>query len=237
MRWLNVTKNGEVLTNKLIEIMDATPNSVQVEIVSSFPEIIPDHLHDLVVGELKKEAWLGKKHLTATILDTFSNLSLKSDMSMLLRSHVLDKIKDAPKEELPIMVKFVVSCTTAREAVLEIDTLRDNLDLDKGFEILSQRMKKKTSKDSEEFDVLVLEVIRLAINSEVLISDAWFNAIDKGTLLPEQKLKSLDLLVLFQLYDLPNKRKNVESLFKNKIRSGKLTEELVRKCFKVCTYK
>ena len=104
--------------------------------------------------------------------------------------------------------------------------------------MLSQRMgKKKTlSKNSEEFDVLVLEVIRLAMNSEVQISDAWFNAIDKGTLQPDQKLKSLDLLILFQLYDLPNKRKSVESLFKNKIRSGKVTEELVRNCFKVCKY-
>ena len=74
--------------------------------------------------ELKKEAWLGKKHLTATILDTFSNLSLKSDMSMLLRSNVLENIKDAPKEDLPIMVKFVVNCTTAKEAALVIDTLR-----------------------------------------------------------------------------------------------------------------
>ena len=84
--------------------------------------------------------------------------------------------------------------------------------------------------------MLVLEVIRLAMNSEVQISDAWFNAIDKGTLQPDQKLKSLDLLILFQLYDLPNKRKSVESLFKNKIRSGKVTEELVRNCFKVCKY-
>ena len=74
------------------------------------------------------------------------------------------------------------------------------------------------------------------MNSEVQISDAWFNAIDKGTLQPDQKLKSLDLLILFQLYDLPNKRKSVESLFKNKIRSGKVTEELVRNCFKVCKY-
>ena len=82
----------------------------------------------------------------------------------------------------------------------------------------------------------LLEVIRLAMNSEVQISDAWFNAIDKGTLQPEQKLKSLDLLILFQLYDLPNKKRNVEALFKNKIRSGKITEELVRKCFTVCKF-
>ena len=31
-----------------MEIMEATPDSVQVEIVSSLPEIIPDAFHDLV---------------------------------------------------------------------------------------------------------------------------------------------------------------------------------------------
>ena len=232
---MNVTKNGPDLAKKLLEIMEATPDSLQVEIVSSLPEIIPDNLHAMIAEELKKEAWLSKKHLTATILDTFSNLSLKPDVSMMLRSNVLETIKDAPKKDLPIMVKFIVSCTTAKEAEFEIDTLRDNLDLDKGFEMmLSQRLKKKpTVAKTDEFDVLVLEVIRLAMNSEVQISDAWFLAIERGTVNPEQHLKSLDLLILFHLYDLPNKRKPVESLIKNRIRSGKVTEELVRKCFKV----
>ena len=65
------------------------------------------------------------------------------------------------------------------------------------------------------------------------ISDAWYLAIERGTVNPEQHLKSLDLLILFHLHDLPNKRKPVESLIKNRIRSGKVTEELIRKCFKV----
>ena len=58
------------------------------------------------------------------------------------------------------------------------------------------------------------------------------SAIDKGTLLEDDKLKSLDILVLFQLYDLPNRRKSVEALLKNKIRAGKISEELIQQCFK-----
>ena len=39
-------------------------------------------------------------------------------------------------------------------------------------------------------------------------------------------------MILFLLHDLPNRKKLVESLIKNKIRSGELTEELVKTCFK-----
>ena len=88
------------------------------------PEIIPDQFHDKVAQELKKG--LKKKHLTATILDTFTNLSIKKEMSLHLRNSVLEGIKDAPKEDLPIMVKFIVASTTPTEAIMEIDTLRDH---------------------------------------------------------------------------------------------------------------
>ena len=45
-------------------------------------------------------------------------------------------------------------------------------------------------------------------------------------------MKSHDLMILLLLHDLPNRKKKVESLIKNKIRSGELTEELVKTCFK-----
>jgi hypothetical protein len=72
----------------------------------------------------------------------------------------------------------------------------------------------------------VLDAIRVAMTSESKIGDGWLRAIDNAD------LKPLDLLVLLQLYNLPNKKKSVESLIKNKIRTGQLTEELLKKCFK-----
>ena len=241
LRWLNVTQNGEHLTDKLMEIMEATPDQLQVEIVSSLPEIIPDHLHDKVAKELQKS--LQKKHLTATILDTFTNLSIKSEMSLHLRINVLEGIKQAPQDDLPIMVKFVLAATNAKDCIIEIDTLRDNLSLDKdtALNMISQASQRLAARrpltqqtkvtKNDDFDVLVLDVIRLSMTSETKISDAWFQAIDKGTLPPEQKLKVLDILILLHLYDLPNKKKLVESLVKNKIRNGKITEELIKKLF------
>ena len=89
------------------------------------------------------------------------------------------------------MVKFVVSCVTPQEAIQEIDILRDNLDLDQtnnlATQIASQRSLarrggtqfRQTKEINKDFDVLVMDVIRVAMTSEPKVSEGWFQAIDK----------------------------------------------------------
>ena len=92
---------------------------------------------------------------------------------------------------LPFQVKFLVSCVTPKEAILEIDILRDNLDLDEknnlATQIASQRslarrgtQYRQTKEISKDFDVLVMDVIRVAMTSEPKVSEGWFQAIEKA---------------------------------------------------------
>ena len=84
----------------------------------------------------------------------------------------------------------------------------------------------KASKEvDKEYDVLVMDVIRVAVTSDAKMGAAWIQAIQNTT----SPLKNLDLLLLFVLHDIPNKKKGVESLMKNKIRTGEMTEELIKK--------
>ena len=57
---------------------------------------------------------------------------------MNLRHSVLKSLQTASKDDLPIMVKFIVSCVTPKEAVSEIDTLRENLNLEQQEDVYSQ---------------------------------------------------------------------------------------------------
>ena len=59
------------------------------------------------------------------------------------------------------------------------------------------------------------------------VAEAWFQAVVHA-----EDTKTLDVMVLFLLRDLPNKQKNVEALVRNKIRSGEINEELIKACFK-----
>lgn len=157
LRWLNIVTNGEALADKLLEILDATPEHVQVEIIGSLPEIIPDSFHSKIALALDEK--MTATNLTPAILDTFTNLTLKPEALMKLRKSVMKSLGSASNEDLPIMVKFLVSCVdSTKEAVGEIDELRDNLNLDKPDHSIgvlsqivnSQRMMSKKSKKHDK---------------------------------------------------------------------------------------
>ena len=232
LRWLNFVVNGAELTNKLMEIIDAASDDVLVEVIVSCPEIIPDEFHEKVADALKEK--YDNPHLTAAILDTFGTLTLKPEVIMNLRHAVIKTLKKAPKEDLPVMVNFISTSITPKQALGEIENLRTNLSLDRSSgnvlsQMSSQRLARRPTRqaqDSEDFDVMVMDIIRVSIY-EIKIADAWFQAIVHA-----ESLKTLDILVLLLLRDLPNKQKNIDALVRNKIRSGELTEELLIKCFK-----
>ena len=239
-RWLNVIKTPKELFDKLFEILEAeaTPDPMTTEIIASLPEILPDCLHASATRKLKNKIEEKDNKFTPTILDTFSNLTLNPTELQDLRGEILNCLPDAKKDDLPIMVKFIVSCVSPQEAIQEIDILRDKLNLEQEDDILtqiaSQRMARNptqrtqnTQKSHKDFDVLVMDVIRISLTSEIKISEGWIKAIEMA-----DQMKAHDIMVLMLLHNLPNRKKPVESLVKNKIRNGLLTEDLVKTCFK-----
>ena len=231
LRWLNFVVNGTELTEKLMEIIDAASDDVLIEVIVSCPEIIPDEFHEKVATALKEK--YDNPRLTAAVLDTFGTLTLKPEVIMNLRHAVIKSLDSAPKEDLPVMVKFVSTSITPKEALGEIENLRSNLNLDRSKNVLSQMSSQRLARrpttkvqDGDDFDVMVMDIIRVSIY-EIKIADAWFQAIVHA-----DALKTLDVLVLLLLRDLPNKQKNIDALVRNKIRSGELTEELLKHCFK-----
>ena len=249
LRWLSFVANGEELTDKMIDILDATPDTVQVEIIECLPEIVEDRYHAKVADALEKKLQSDvSRKLTASILDTFTNLTLKKHVLKQLRADLLESntLGSAGKEELPIIVKFLLSGINPNDAAMEIDSLRENLNLDpdeiahgqlsqivsQGIPMTSQaairiRNRSGSTLTEKDTDVVVLDIIRVSLVCENKIADAWIRAIDN----PAKGMKSLDILVLLVLYSLPNKKKAVESMFQRKIRRGELVEGLLKRSF------
>ena len=183
LRWLNFVVNGAELTDKLMEIIDAASDDVLIEVIVSCPEIVPDEFHEKVATALKEK--YDNPRLTAAVLDTFGTLTLKPEVIMNLRHAVIKSLDSAPKEDLPVMVKFVSTSITPKEALGEIENLRSNLNLDRNSknqllsQMSSQRLARRPTSqvhDGEDFDVMVMDIIRVSIY-EIKIADAWFQAI------------------------------------------------------------
>ena len=84
----------------------------------SLPEIVPDCFHEKLATCLKERQNTNNTNLNAAILDTFGTLTLKPEVIMNLRHAVLKSLLAAPKEDLPVMVKFVTSSILPNELAL-----------------------------------------------------------------------------------------------------------------------
>ena len=83
LRWLDRVVDGEALTDKLLEILDATSSQVTLEVIASLPEIVAESSHHEKIAmalrdKLARQQLLGGDGpMTNVILDTLDNLSIR----------------------------------------------------------------------------------------------------------------------------------------------------------------
>lgn len=110
--------------------------------------------------------------------------------------------------------------------------LRGNLNLQ-----LIAQAKPSPSKDSRNTNssnrataqVLTVNSLRFGITLTKVVAEAWINIIDGVRVASEHK--SLDIIMLLMIHGIPRRRKRVEMLIRNKIRSGLINEALLEKTF------
>uniref|UniRef100_A0A8C4X1H2 Fanconi anemia group D2 protein n=1 Tax=Eptatretus burgeri TaxID=7764 RepID=A0A8C4X1H2_EPTBU len=128
-------------------------------------------------------------------------------------------------EHLPVIVKFVLHSimpTNAQEVIAE---LRSKLDFPVS---LPRSQENKIPKaGATDCEGLVLDVVRVAVRFQRTTAEAWLRVIE--TLTDDSQHKPIDLLVLFILH--VNHHKQVESMFKSKVRLGRLKDSLLQSVF------
>lgn len=239
LRWLDRGVSRESLVSKILEILEASSVSAQHEIIACLPEIVDDKFHTRIAMALRdKLSNDGYQHrLTNAILDTMSNLSLRPDETSEIRRSILKNMSVVSIDDLPVIVRFILSTIQEGEELEVISALREELELSPApaaaMTQLSQqrktlmRLRRPSRTDPRDIDVIVLDIVRIAMTGNQKIGDAWFRSIDSS-----REHKPLDILVLLQLQALPNRRRQVESLFKNKVRNGSIAGDLIDKTFK-----
>lgn len=87
---------------------------MQKEIISSLPEIVEDSQHENIAGPLK-DILDDTRHLTCTILDSLSSMSLSRDIMKELLNTVLKRLYRVGIEDLPSVVDFIL-CSNQSDA-------------------------------------------------------------------------------------------------------------------------
>ena len=108
--------------------MDIAPLHIKREAIAIIPEVAVDEDHGEVVDRLR--AQLDSDPLcTNVILDAFSNLTLDSLLLIDVADKVMDLVRSAEPNDLPVVVRYLVqSCSGSAElAVSTVAALRKNL--------------------------------------------------------------------------------------------------------------
>ncbi|ESO88868.1 hypothetical protein LOTGIDRAFT_125515 [Lottia gigantea] len=231
-RWLDRIIDCKKLSKKLIEMISITSLDIQREIITCLPEIIEDSEHATVANTLR-DVLLEGNQLTVAVLDALSNLNLTSELLLEVRGSVIQTLKSVELEDLPVVIKFLLQTVTNQDSLevrqfignisdLNIDILYISFYL---FQASLQYMSRTSEKDCE---TLTLDAIKSGIHFQRTVAEAFIKAIDNVKAAGEQKV--LDLFVLLILYN-TSRKKTVESLFRNKIRSGCFSENFLQSSF------
>ncbi|KAG9064770.1 Fanconi anemia group D2 protein [Linnemannia hyalina] len=225
MRWLNNIIEPAQLSAKLLEVIGVSSVTIQRDIITSLPEIVPDSEHKAVVLGLF-ELMESSSELMVPILDALSNLNLQSDMLVNARNHVMNKLISAELDDLPIVIKFLLQTVEPDNVGDVIETIRQKLDFRSINKLQkSSRTKSKKVSINQTPEVLILDALKIGIRFQKFVMDAWFKAL--VAISKPGQYKVIDVMVMFILYSIVSLKKKVEVMIRKKIIEGLLTRKLL----------
>lgn len=132
LRWLDKIANGQELTDKLLEVLEAAPEGVQLEIIACLPHIVGGSGTDsdkIVLALRDKMGDRPNSRITSVIVDAFTNLPVDRDVLDQLTNSALDTLPWVRLDRVPVFLKFILQSVRKGEELDVVTRLRSELDL------------------------------------------------------------------------------------------------------------
>lgn len=235
LRWLEHVVDPEKLTTNVLELLEGSPTPVQKDLITFVPDIVDDSNHARVAEKLC-ELYSYETELTISILDALPNLTLAPESVENVRHSVLKTLQAAQPHHLPVIMYFILHHSSPSIAYQIASDIREKVHLPPENEAPSSQSSQRpqaakgSSKEDAAYQVLFFRNIKMASLIHKYLINAWLKAIND---VEEVKMfRPLDFLLLIVLYDaIPAKRKNIESIVRNKIRAGLFTNAMLEQTF------
>ncbi|XP_071548151.1 Fanconi anemia group D2 protein-like isoform X1 [Panulirus ornatus] len=237
LKWLDCVMDSDTLTAKIIEILEGSPVKVQQEVISFVPNIVDDANHPRI-AEVLCQMYDTTPELTPAILDTLGHLTLAPESLEDVQHSVLKTLQATRPEQLPVVVKFLLNNTPHSMAYQVLSDIREKINLPEDSKFSRKSPKKRSSNtsachsnhDDVAYKILLFSHIKMATITHKFLITAWLKAIQD--VYDVASVKPLDLLILLILHDAaPSQRRPIESIFRNKIRTGLFSDTILEKIF------
>lgn len=217
-------QNGEVLSEKLLDIIEISPLGAQLEILNSIPEILPDSEYNKTAKTLSSMLDQ-REELTGAIIDCLNALNLDSEIRSQVQDHILSKIAmGASVKIFPILIEFLMSDYKAQNLPNTFLKIRNALDSIMGSGDLSRNTEKESAK------IVIFKRLKALTTAPKQVSDAWLTVINNIKVHKDHK--PIDLLLLIMLHKTVKlKKRNVEMIIRKKVKDGVFKCDLVERLF------
>ncbi|KAL1497121.1 hypothetical protein ABEB36_008131 [Hypothenemus hampei] len=221
LRCLPTIKNDEVLTRKLIDVLDIATLTGQLEILEAIPEIIPDNQCNFTAKELIR-LLDHNEELCGPIVDCLSALNLNNDIRVEINERILTKLTTGVSMKVYLLLlKFLLSDFKLQSS--QIGTLlqiRNSLDSIVG--------NGKSDKQSDK--TLIFSYLQTSAVTQKALAEGWLNTISSCKNSSDHK--PVDILIIFMLHHTSEIRKRIlQALFRKRVSLGLLKPILLDKSF------
>ncbi|RLN97114.1 hypothetical protein BBJ28_00020000 [Nothophytophthora sp. Chile5] len=222
LRWMDLVVDSRQLIAKLIGALPAFSASLQRDIIYILPELASDEdsvvrLQLLVVNTLL-ELIRSEAALVTCCIEALGNFNVLTDQTSAVVECVLERLDSSPLADLPAIVKYLVQETPMTDVEQIVDQLREQLSTTLAFQDSAATASQASSND----EALILGSI---------IQGFYFREelarIFAARIQTVERLKLLDLWILFGATSIPQHQTRMEKLFLRKTQAGLINTDLL----------
>ncbi|XP_078052345.1 Fanconi anemia complementation group D2 isoform X2 [Augochlora pura] len=208
-RFLDVITNSDALTNSLAQLLESCPMWFQSELILFLPDMVTDKQHE-AVAEILDKVLEENSELISLILNCMSNLNLPKAYLDEYKNKILNLLKTNIKvNAIPAVIKFVLEDCSDMEIYKNALTVLRKTDI-----------QPLAGEKVEECYQNQLNIIN-ALKMHMFVSKNTITATLEFIKTITKDPKPLDVIILLLIFSTTEtKRKNVETIFKQHIRSG-----------------
>ncbi|XP_076295821.1 fancd2 isoform X1 [Lasioglossum baleicum] len=208
-RFLDVVTNSDALTNSLTQLLESCPMWFQSELILFLPDIVTDKQHE-TVAEILDKVMEENSELISLILNCMSNLNLSKKYLDDYKNKILNLLRTNIKvNAIPAVIKFIFEDCSDLEIYKKTLKVLRNTDL--------QPLAGEKVEECYQNQLSIIRTLKMHMSvskNAITTTIEFIKHINKDP-------QPLDIIVLLLIFSTTEtKRKNVETIFKQHIRSG-----------------
>ncbi|GJQ69554.1 hypothetical protein Trydic_g6650 [Trypoxylus dichotomus] len=222
MKYLPFINSADVVTQKILDMVEIGMFGAQLEILNSIPEIIPDSQYEKAAKQLSR-ILENNNEITSAVIDCLNSLNLSSNTRIEIQQYIMEwLLSSASIDVYPVLFDFLTCDCKPINLPVVLLKCRD---------ALNDLMRNGTiDKEKESRKVIIMNKLQILAASKVQF-EGWMNLLSNLTHFKTVH-KPIDIIILAMLHSTgTNQKARIEGLIKKHVKTDSLKKQHLEMVF------